>query len=535
MSVVLSVGHASSPVPMLLSTSASLPIMPSHDLASANLVVPVANAFAVPSTFGSATAPLTRAPRVFPPQVQKAMEGTSRSSSRGTTPRAPMTPARSVMPASPCFGSLTPQLSSVLPPSVIASGCGVQVTLSSPVCVAPTPVLLAVPIPNVKAPIIPQAPFLSSPRRQFSAGSPTQSRYEVLTKDMPHPDEIEKQRQAVAKSLAANLQKASQEIAEQVQAEKQEAAQRAVLDKRYFDNQIDQLVQEKALEFDAQTNFHIMALQQAAVSEKTRVEEKAVEVKMDYEFKKAQEEMLARQFEIEHQFSELVAPLRHAGQEMQSTMAKHGMIQGRHRVASPPPMIRPIEASVSTASPPPRIRPIQASVSVPSGSNTPLHSRSKMDALTSMVPPATGTSTPLYPRTKIGASTPVVPLATGASTPCYARSKAGASTPRLLFGLNTPGTPAQRLLVGSPLAKTMPSCVASSPPRPQSPPSNTFGHRSPAREVLSHLELCPQFAKNAVAPGSSGCNVANVSARGFMHPVVLGGRLPTSQTTVPHV
>jgi len=146
---------------------------------------------------------------------------------------------------------------------------------------------------------------------------------------------IEKQRQVFAAQLADTMKRTSHEIARQVQSEKQELAQRAALEKKHYDVMMDQFVQEQALAMDEQTNLEIMRLQQEAVAQKAKLEEQAVILKMEYENKKAEEDMLIRRFEIERQFLDMNGPLRADVQEIQSVMAAHGMLASARRPQDP--------------------------------------------------------------------------------------------------------------------------------------------------------------------------------------------------------
>lgn len=118
---------------------------------------------------------------------------------------------------------------------------------------------------------------------------------------------------------------AQEEIARQVQSEKQELAQRAALQKAHYDVMMDQFIQQEAREMDRQTNRQIMFFQKAAAAEKARLEEQAIAVKREYEGRKAEEEMLTRQYEIDRGYYERNEPLSTAAQQVRTTMAAFGM------------------------------------------------------------------------------------------------------------------------------------------------------------------------------------------------------------------
>jgi len=142
---------------------------------------------------------------------------------------------------------------------------------------------------------------------------------------MVTPQSVDQQRQGYAAQLAANLKQASLDIARQVQIEKQELAQRAALEKANYDVMVDQFVRQQALAMDNQTNLEICRLQQSAVGEKSKLEQQAVALKMEYENKKAEEDMYQRRFLIETEFLEQNAPLATTAQKLSASMAAHGM------------------------------------------------------------------------------------------------------------------------------------------------------------------------------------------------------------------
>jgi len=146
---------------------------------------------------------------------------------------------------------------------------------------------------------------------------------------MVDPESVEKQRQAFADAISSNYEKASQEIAKQVQAEKQELAQKAALEKANYEVMVDQFVQQQALAMDQQTNIEIMRLQQAAVADKSQLEREAVGLKMAYEERKTEEDMMLRQYELERQFREQTATLTAEAEKVHTSMAAHGMLPAK--------------------------------------------------------------------------------------------------------------------------------------------------------------------------------------------------------------
>lgn len=156
-----------------------------------------------------------------------------------------------------------------------------------------------------------------------------------LSPTMVDPFTIAQERQARTVQLEGNLRQAGLDIARQVQMEKQELAQKAALEKANYDAMVDQFVQEQALLMDQQTNMDILRYQQAAVAEKSRLEQHAVALKTEYEARKAEEEMMNRQYVITTEFFERNVPLFSTVQDLRSKMAAHGMPPSTKRPQDP--------------------------------------------------------------------------------------------------------------------------------------------------------------------------------------------------------
>jgi len=181
----------------------------------------------------------------------------------------------------------------------------------------------AIPLPQ-SPPMVPISRMVSAPAEFLPAEPPP-----LKTPHMVDPESVEKQRQAFAVAISSNYEKASQEIAKQVQVEKQELAQKAALEKANYEVMVDQFVQQQALAMDQQTNIEIMRLQQAAVADKSVLEREAVGLKMAYEERKTEEDMMLRQYELERQFREQTATLTAEAEKVQTTMAAHGMLPAK--------------------------------------------------------------------------------------------------------------------------------------------------------------------------------------------------------------
>jgi hypothetical protein len=155
-----------------------------------------------------------------------------------------------------------------------------------------------------------------------------------LTKALPDPVAIDKQRNAYAKALDEELQRSIEAIQEKNAMEKKMLAQAAQQQKALYELQVDQALQGQTAALEEQRNMQLLGLQQDAMNQKIGLENQAAGLKLEYEQRKAQEEMMFRQYELQKSYFEAeqrmhaemkgqqVAP---QGQQGQMTPAAPGM------------------------------------------------------------------------------------------------------------------------------------------------------------------------------------------------------------------
>merc|ERR1719162_1750467 len=137
-----------------------------------------------------------------------------------------------------------------------------------------------------------------------------------LTEGFPDPAAVEQQKAAYGKALEAQLKAQSDELSKRSQAEKQALLEQAAQSKAHFNLQIDTALQQQARALDEQTNAQMLALQEAAVQQKSTLEGQAAGLKLEFEQKKAQEDMMIRQYEIQKQYYEANVKLQTQMQQL---------------------------------------------------------------------------------------------------------------------------------------------------------------------------------------------------------------------------
>jgi hypothetical protein len=125
-----------------------------------------------------------------------------------------------------------------------------------------------------------------------------------LTKALPDPVAIDKQRNAYAKALDEELQRSIEAIQEKNAMEKKMLAQAAQQQKALYELQVDQALQGQTAALEEQRNMQLLGLQQDAMNQKIGLENQAAGLKLEYEQRKAQEEMMFRQYELQKSYFE---------------------------------------------------------------------------------------------------------------------------------------------------------------------------------------------------------------------------------------
>jgi len=143
-----------------------------------------------------------------------------------------------------------------------------------------------------------------------------------LTEGMPDPGSVESQKQAYSKSIEAQLRQETGQLAQRNQAQKQALAQMVQQQKAQYNLQMDQYLQQQAMAVDQQANAEMMMLQEAAMAQKMALEQQAAGLTLEYQQRKAQEEMMAREYQIQRQYFD-------AEQKLAAQYQKQHGIEGR--------------------------------------------------------------------------------------------------------------------------------------------------------------------------------------------------------------
>jgi len=153
--------------------------------------------------------------------------------------------------------------------------------------------------PSFVAPPVQMPSFVAQP-------PPAQQPPQVgeLTRGLPDPAAIDKQRNAYAKALDEELQRSIDAIQEKNAMEKKVLAQAAQQQKALYELQVEQALQGQTAALEEQRNMQLLGLQQDAMNQKIGLENQAAGLKLEYEQRKAQEEMMFKQYELQKSYFE---------------------------------------------------------------------------------------------------------------------------------------------------------------------------------------------------------------------------------------
>jgi len=132
---------------------------------------------------------------------------------------------------------------------------------------------------------------------------------QALTQGIPDPQTIEKQKAGYAKALEKQYQDGAAAIDAENNVKKQMLAEQAKQQIAQYSLQVQSQLQAQNLLLDQQMNSQMMMLQEAAMAQKSALEQQAAALTLEYQQKKAEEDMLTKQYQIQKQYFEAESKL----------------------------------------------------------------------------------------------------------------------------------------------------------------------------------------------------------------------------------
>merc|ERR1719162_1964285 len=120
--------------------------------------------------------------------------------------------------------------------------------------------------------------------------------------NIPDPATVEKQKQGYAAALDKQFTDGSAQIGAETKARKDQLMAVAQQHKGQYRIQKEAEMQAQNLLLDQQMNSQVMMLQEATMAQKAALEQQAAALALEYNQKKAQEEMMAKAYAIQKQY-----------------------------------------------------------------------------------------------------------------------------------------------------------------------------------------------------------------------------------------
>lgn len=121
-------------------------------------------------------------------------------------------------------------------------------------------------------------------------------------RDLPNPDTVEAQKTAYKVALDKQYQQALSKIELERDTKKQQLRQIAQQQKDQFALQARSKLEGKKLELDTALNGQLTMLRETAIQHSKVLEEKAAHLTLDFQTRKANEDLMMKQYEINKQF-----------------------------------------------------------------------------------------------------------------------------------------------------------------------------------------------------------------------------------------
>ncbi|CAJ1343665.1 unnamed protein product [Effrenium voratum] len=188
-------------------------------------------------------------------------------------------------------GCTSMRLSSYTPP--------MQATAHSlPGTVTPVPVT-PVPMPRAS---VGSLSVSSLPTSALAADIPTPVEPQLpasLTAGLPDPSSIERQKSSYARGLEEQLRHGTDVLAQQLKQQSDYLFAMGDQRKRQYALQVDQEIKQREMELAQQHNEQLLLLQQAAQQQKSALEHQANALLLEYNQKKAQEDLAYQQYQFQ--------------------------------------------------------------------------------------------------------------------------------------------------------------------------------------------------------------------------------------------
>jgi hypothetical protein len=211
----------------------------------------------------------------------------------------------------------------------------------------------------------------------------------TLTQGLPDPKAVEQQREQYMKTLDEQLKQGAEVLNAQLKQQQECLLRMGDQEKRQFGLQVDQRIKHQELELVQQHNQQLLMLQQAAQQQKAALEQQANALLLEYNQKKAAEDLASQMFKFE---ADALEAHKRYDQEMRAL--KNAQVIGAQQLAAQGEALAR-QASLSTRQ---AIAAQQVTLSSAASLGVPIPSPSTPRGMTtppaSYLPPVMGNATP---------------------------------------------------------------------------------------------------------------------------------------------
>lgn len=230
----------------------------------------------------------------------------------GLRPRPPMmepttlAAQASLPPDTSCEVPVTPTTSATSAPRISQSTSTRFSSYTPPIQVSAVPTQASVkPCPNHRLSVsIPTVPCVAmsgwtTPPALVEKQVPEPQVPPSLTAGLPDPTSIERQKNAYARGLEEQLRHGTEVLAQQLKQQSDYVFAMGDQRKRQFALQVDQEIKQREMELAQQHNEQLLLLQQAAQQQQSALEHQANALLLEYNQKKAQEDLSYQQYQFQ--------------------------------------------------------------------------------------------------------------------------------------------------------------------------------------------------------------------------------------------
>jgi len=236
-------------------------------------------------------------------------------------------PAMTTM-AAPTMSAM-PAMTMAAPPAMTTMAAPMMSAMPAMTMAAPT--MGAMPAYGYGGGSFVAAPPMPSYGPAMPAGPP-----QKLTAGIPDPMSIEQQKLAYSRAIDLELQKEAQQVQARAQAEKQMLMKRSQGEKAQTYLTIDQYAQYGNMYVDDMTLSEVAYLQGESAQHRLVLEQQASALALEYNQRKAQEDMMVRQYQVQKQYYDNSRRLQGMQTEVQRGVIPQGLFGGSVAQAGTP-------------------------------------------------------------------------------------------------------------------------------------------------------------------------------------------------------